>query len=996
MSPPPKIEEIESPIIESEVSPTEDSSISSTAVKKPVKNPFSVKPNKKTTIKRDAKDIYPVKKGLNKPQNVGNKPIDLLFKDLEDKLGETPYHQITLDHLYQSFFYNDDEQDRFQKRFKVIQVLFEKIIQIQTLSVQNANQFKDKNLINISLHDMKIFSKIINLIIIHGVYPTLTPFKIGVPFEKRNLNDFNKLGFKIPQVESLSSLQEIHKLMTLIYTQFYRIFSFESDVKDLLLKGTGYSDFLTITIALRTIPNFPKFAYDDQYHTVISLPSTFELFQTFTLLASTSSPAYFKRPIIESLITLHYDAPRGDGVLTLIEFVLGLRDQEEINIEKFEHISNVILTKPKHLNTVDYFKVIGQQIYDLLININRPIITSCLSFVLERLWNRNALVAKDFILVRIWRNFNPTTENVSEANLNNVVNVLISLTKRSLDRDLLSAIFQPILLNIWSYYVFLNKQTRSSEVITGVLVSYFTSMKENQSSELDIIAKNLLFEMDDFEFEIGPNGLVQISKKTASITSTSKENKVNQFLNDLDFNCNIFIKLLESLEDEDLLHKLFISILKRWLQTQKGQQSQTIEEQSPFLILIDLRLLESMANKYKDSLASTPFEILQIVYNFLSIDIVKKRPTTTIKSELIIKKEEGDSDDEDSDDEDDFDDDFIQQTLPTVLELLSAILSEHTVELDDASIIVLKQIQTTLTQLIKSPDSTTTIKNSCQSLFERIDTLLNGETPVTSELDAQRKILKRAITNLNDPLIPIRAHGLYLLRQLIELKTSVVTLEFVINLHLIQLKDSDPFIYINVIKGLESLIDWDEVQVVSIMANLYGSKSEDIDDRLKIGEVLLRYVQKYNELFVGESARLLVESCLNIIRRKVSDEQEEDNRLRMSSMSILGVSCKTNPLGIMDHLEDALDCAIGILQLETSKDEAIMRRAAIVLINDMIIGTSSVDSTVPFPKSYQEKVINLLQYIKETDNDLLTREHAQSVLDTIQELSYVPVENLSI
>ncbi|KAK6201213.1 protein required for cell viability [Scheffersomyces amazonensis] len=979
--PPPKIEEVSS--VKSEVDHVPEP--------KPIKkNPFATK-QKRTTIRRKADDIYPVTKGLNKPQNVGNKPIDKLFIELEDAFGDKSYTTITVDSLYNKFFPNDEEDDKYQKRYKVVEHLLNKLIEIQKLSNENT-PMNDKNLIRISLHDMKTFSKVVNLIIIHGVYPTIASFHIGIPFEKRNLREFSKTDFKLPEIEKLlpnSKLPnptfQIEGLMLLIYHKFYQIFQIDSDVRDLLLKGTGYSDFLTIALALMTIPAInTRYDINDEFDSILRVPSTFELFQTFTLLASTPSPSYFKQPVLHILHTLHYNAPRNDGLLSLIEFVLGLRDQEEVNVEKFEHLANVVLSKPREIPTTDYFNVIGKQVYDLLVNINRPIVTSCLGYVLEKLWNRNPRVAKDFIIARIWNNLNPIDEPISEANLNNVVNVLISLTKKSLDSELLEAIFQPILLNLWSYYVYLNKSKRSSEVVLGILVSYLTTVKENQSYGLDVIAKNLIYEIENFHFEIGPNDLVQISLNSTNIQNSSKENRVNQFLADLDFNCEIFIKLLENLEDDTLVHQLFISILKRWLDTQQSQ-SESLEEQSPFLILIDLRLLESLTNKYKDSLASTPFEILQIIYNFLSVNIQRK--TSPIKSELLVSsKEQGDSDDDDSDDDEEIDGDFMQQTLPTVLELLSAILSENTVELEETSIEVLKKIQKSLERFINGSGISPTIKSSSESLHSRIGILLNGETPVTNEEDAQKKILKRAVTNLNDPLVPIRAHGLYLLRQLIEMKTSVVSLDFVINLHLIQLKDNDPFIYINVIKGLESLIDWDEDQVLTIMTKLYESPEEDLDDRLKIGEVLLRYVQKYKELLTGDNAKRLVESCLNIIRRKSIKEEDQDNRLRMSSMSILGTTCKTNPLGIIGYLEDAIDCAIGILQLEKSKDESIMRRAAIVLLDDMIMGTSLTDN-VPFPRKYQQNVINLLRYITQTDNDLLTRENAQQVLDSIHELA---------
>ena len=51
-----------------------------------------------------------------------------------------------------------------------------------------------------------------------------------------------------------------------------------------------------------------------------------------------------------------------------------------------------------------------------------------------KLWQRNKLVVTDFVLQRIWNNFNPPPKDegilVTEAQLNNNINVILSLTKR--------------------------------------------------------------------------------------------------------------------------------------------------------------------------------------------------------------------------------------------------------------------------------------------------------------------------------------------------------------------------------------------------------------------------------------------------------------------------------------------------------------------------------------------------------------------------------------
>lgn len=1033
---PPKIEEIDEIPKSNSIAP------------KPIKNPFASKP-KKTTIRRDAKEVYPVKKGLNKIDYVGTSPLDILFQDLE-RILDGDLHEISLLDLKERL--GDGITDvsispessnftsEFISRYQVIDALLDMLSRIQALS--NDSKMDDENLIKISLHDIKTFSKLINTVVIHGIYPSLINFHIGIPIAKRSLSDFGtKREIKIDKLpldkSGKRSTNEV--LIKMIYLKFLPILQVEGDVRELLIKGTGYSDFLTISIALITIPEFSfsqndlnqnqiskEQLLDDFKNIIIKIPDTFELFQTYTLFLTTPSPPYFKVFVMNQLKCLPYDSPRKDGVLTLIEFVLGLREQEEINVDKFEHVANIILLKPKEISTMNYFKSIGDQMYDLLININKPTVTSCVGFILERLWEKNRMVAQDFVLKQIWRKLNPDDLQetdvkletpsegilVSEAELNNNINVLISLSKKGLTPSLFKHLMEPIILPLWAYMNFLKKNGKSTEIVNEILISYFTILKDSKEDTttifgLDTIAKNLLWDgKEGWVFEIGLNKLVQIVKRTTTMAAEDKTVKVNNFVENLDSSCLTFIQFLKDLEDE-YVQRLFISILKRWL-TQKT----LLDEDNPFIKLMDLRLLESICNEFKDELAKTPIKTLEIVEKFLEINF-----TGNVVASSDSTSEDSHHDTVDSDDEDDFDESFSSQTLPIVLELLSAILSESSIELDEDCFKTLKVIQKYLKGLSNQSQK---ISSASQSLYSRIDDLLCGSKPVTTEREAQTKLLSRAITSLNDPLVPIRAHGLYLLRQLVDMRSDVISLDFVINLHLIQLKDPEPFIYLNVIKGLESLVSLNEVEVLGILTKLYRSDDSecDLDDKLKIGEVLLRYIQHQNQIFSGNCAKLVVETALSVIRlenvttraatnigpkettptsevKLDSDsskkENHRDNRIRMSSMSLLGVCCKVNPVGIIDNLENAIDCALMILQLEKDKESSIMRRAAVVLIHDLILGTSNSPS-VPFPQNYQSKVVTVLKYVKETDVDILVREQCQVVLDTIDELVELAVE----
>ncbi|KAI3406498.2 hypothetical protein KGF56_000630 [Candida oxycetoniae] len=1007
-----------------ELSSSSKDSVDSKPVKK---NPFARKTA--TTVRRTAEEVYPSRRGLNKLDFIGDKPIDKLFQKL-DQILDAPCEKLTVGLLFERIYGNtvavsSDESSSggssgggsgisisssgssssIDSRYKVVDYLMSCLSDLQKASLQSV--MANKSLMTISLHDIKTFSKLVNTILILGVYPALNRFKIGIPFEKRNLKDLanNTKPIVIDHLPS-DSVFAI-KLLTLIYNQFYILFKTPSDVTDLLKRGTGLSDFITIALALQTIPGIDHTKFTNDYPSVEKIPDSYELFQTYSLLLTTPSPSYFKQFIMQRIQRLPYDAPRKDGLLSLIEFILGLRDSDEIDITKFDHVANVILSKPKDIPTKEYFASIGHQSFDLLVNINRPTVAACVTYVIEKLWNKNKLVVEDFFLQRIWNSLNPKSDDenvnvnvdenenenenvyalVSEKKLNNVINVLLSMSKKGLEASLYQAVMEPVIVPLWGYYLFLKQNGKPIEIVTNIMTSYFTVMKDFDDSNLagvDLIAKNLLFSGgDNWMFEIGPNNLTQIIQRKAEFSSESKEMKLTKFIDNLDFACRNFVKLLENVDDE-IVQALFITILKQWF-TKKSATTRTTfvlaDDENPFIKLVDLKLLESIGHKFKDSLARTPYEMLSIVDSFLNTSFSNKEDEDEEREE---EKEGKTVDSDDEEEEDDAKD--INDFLPILLELLSAILSEDDLVIDEKCTKLLADIKTCLMHM-KDQSLNVNVKNSVESLAQRIANILNGDFSISSELDAQKLMLNRAITSLNDPLVPIRAHGLYLLRQLVESQSTVISLDFAINLHLVQLKDPEPYIYLNVIKGLESLIEWEELPVLKILCDLYTNSETDLDERLRIGEVILRYIQVANEKFVGESANLVVATTLVVIRKHGDD----DDRVRMSAMSLLGVCCKVNPLGLIGSLDDALDCAIGILNLEKTVEKAVMRRAAVMLIQDLILGTSETNK-VEFPEKYREKVVVLLRYIVDTDNDIFVREQAQKVLSLIQELAKLAIQ----
>ncbi|AOA60437.1 Nuclear import and biogenesis of RNA pol II involved protein [Komagataella phaffii CBS 7435] len=889
---------------------------------------------------------YKQHKGLHKPEFLGNKPLDLLFKEISELFIDGDGFDAVQSILKKS--HKLEELPPKESRYQVVQYLLSLLVQLHTLSNlerhQNAS-VKKHNLITISMHDMKTFNMLVNFIVIQGIYSCLPP-GVGIPLPKRFLKSSQKI--KVVKL----GLPNGEKLLNMVIGEMLKILEADGDVKDFLMTGTGYSDVLCAIMCLLSYPaTSSNLTYQTLFDRVEQLCPTFELIKFYSSLVSSQQP-HFKLFVLTRLSNIPLF--RNDGVMCLIEYICGLRDEEDIDIEKIEQVTSILLSKPTNISSTEYFKVLGSQLYEILILIDRPVLTSVAGHILEHIYLKNSLIIKDFVFQKIWDNLDPkSTDNeelISEKDLNNTINVIISIAQKA-EPMFLIALFSPILIPLWNYLCFLQQKGKSTKVMMGVLVSFFTIV--NSVELLNEIAQNLITNMENWEFKLGPNDLPMIIRTPKSLDST----KTSRLFDTLDASLKLYMSLLKDL-DKGLVNKVFLDVLQRWL---NGNHT-LIADENPFKILINLRLLEAIASKFKDQLAEEPEELLVITKSFLK----NVGPATTSYANIIKPEEDVDSDDEDEDEKTD------KETLKMVLELLSSVISETSVaNFSEGSIKELKEIQTILPNLKLA---------ATQALLERINLIINGEPPKPkSQKEQDKQLFERAISSLNDPLVPIRAHGLYMLRQLIERKSEVISVDFVVQLHLIQLKDEDPFVYLNVIKGLEALIELNKEQVAPLLVSLYVDDSQNLDERLRIGEVLLKHITTANET-IGELGKLIVSNVLSVIKR--TDENTKDIRLRMSAMSILGMCCKVAPYCIIDYITDALDCVLGVLQLETSKEQNVMRRAAVFLVCDLITGPAGLSGV---PKGYGSKVLISLRYIRDTDNDLLTREHAEKVLEIISE-----------
>lgn len=221
----------------------------------------------------------------------------------------------------------------------------------------------------------------------------------------------------------------------------------------------------------------------------------------------------------------------------------------------------------------------------------------------------------------------------------------------------------------------------------------------------------------------------------------------------------------------------------------------------------------------------------------------------------------------------------------------------------------------------------------------------------------------------------------------------------------------------------------------------------ELDQRLRLGEALLQVIMSHPDEFRAETARSVCEGLLfvagrrgrkpkteiaqekkNKLKRKQVNEAEEawdgpvpqldevlerespedyeiisqivsgweskrgmeDVRIRASSLSVLGLGIEANIDGVGSKMiSTAVDLSIHILTLEPGLDKGILRRAAILLIMSFVRALDTARNEgkrlgFGFAGQSLDDVQRILQYIKDTDNDGLVRQHAKDVIEGLQ------------
>ncbi|KAJ1990135.1 hypothetical protein H4R33_001818 [Dimargaris cristalligena] len=663
------------------------------------------------------------------------------------------------------------------------------------------------------------------------------------------------------------------------------------------------------------------------------------------------------------------------------------------------------------------------------------------------------------------------------ASENEIARTIEALRLLLLNNDPASSLFErllfPVVESVYSLYEFGQRSSiTANPVILELLLSFFRLV---DTATAQLALKRIVFTEGNAECAPGPHGSVELRRKSSPAETAPTD--FNQFGLDSFIQAAVdlptFVDFLQTLHNDTLVGDFFVTLLREYtlvdpaLDARSGDDTQRLGTNLAVMHLISL-----LMDKLGPTILKRPGQILEFANGILERWIqeyetasatrsVIKMPPRASSNKLLEPMGQSSlnfvtqaaTDPSPSADTDAAESNPLLaeihrlaveepssttttadsaggiEELLLVLNLLAAVLVENK-SLDSADAQLLGVTSHHLKALTNIPHPL--IQGTLADLIVKVDARQARQTTAgPADQDSQRLSRDRyqqALEALEDDIVPIRAHGLSILRDMILTRDPWLNdsnhpgrLNQVFDLFVQLIKNEDSYLYLNAIKCLAALTDSQGPVFIPKLTSIYTNARgvSTLDHRLRAGEALLQTVQRCGEA-LPKYVNLLVPPLISVLldRRRhteVIDPETSETATRSndlpgqgqatasssdwyhlaaSAIAILGVMAETSALSLQPWLEQLL---IGARQLLlapptfTANGPELRRSTAVFLVS--LLRGHATDWFRTLPSGALRDTYRCLKHVEATDPDLLTRHQARVGLGELQEVlrDYVDV-----
>lgn len=826
-----------------------------------------------------------------------------------------------------------------------------------------ATELKNDTTLLISVKNQKLLRTCFQLITSLGVSPCLIP-GLGIQLSKRCIT-----GAILPKV--LFTDEQKYELLVECTEFFIRSFSI-SALKTIIIT-LHLSDYLAALIQLSFAPfkkpgtynNFimtqemydklsaDRIKFVSVYNNLVSNCFQPILMKELLILQSGTEPpppAFVKRVIAKELsqrlIAL-------GGLLSLIRcFIESYEIDTGFEWRKIDMICRIIAARHGSSSEIEYLTNICSQIQEILSMNNTHYLAAAVACVLSlhdkfpqalpvvSLVNE---VFQAFDYNHLTTNFNlPGTVILAPQEVEQRINVLHAcVCTIKLDWPV-----QLLVPNLYMIYSIGTKSTKNDDLKIKSRVIILKSLEKLSKDELYEMIKSFLFGKDvpstsgivAEEYDAG------VALKSVAVCGDyAKDESVIYFMD-----------LFKNATDDALVTNVFTIALNLLIdlkdkRQKKGHKEILVSEDDPVLFdeadqqyAVILQLLSEISTSPKivHSLKTNPM----IVSDFI---------------EHVILKQNSDMDDE---------------CITIALVLLNTILSNS--DKIDAKF-------TNLIPVLRRMGENDSSLNSI--LCKEALSLLSLETPQKKDTACEK-----AISDIFDELLPVRAHGIIELTKLIDAgdAETISKKHYIFCIFQEQLKDTDSYIYLSAVNGLASLCTHCTEDVLHILCKEFlqelntadqstqtsDSLNRDAELRMKIGDVIVKVTKRLGEMAIVHKTILL-----NTMLCAVSDP---DPLIRTSALSNIAEIALVLHYRIGSIIYEVLYCVWSIIET----DKAIeCRRAAVMVISSLIKGLGK-DTLLQLKDNLLPIYRTLKNLYRDNNEDTTVRLHAQVALEELNDI----------
>ncbi|THV08587.1 hypothetical protein K435DRAFT_772052 [Dendrothele bispora CBS 962.96] len=748
---------------------------------------------------------------------------------------------------------------------------------------------------------------------------------------------------------------------------------------------------------------------------------------------------------------------RPEGVRGLCAAVFGDAENiDETQLEKLQHIARVLSTPPSGMKVEEYFSTVAPRILGLLKDENHPAYKRAAAFTLSQMLSVEDSPAAIAVLTSLHGPILRETEKDSGDPQNphsaaDVDDTLTTLTILIANSDpspnLIQTVLSPVIAVLYAHLYRLDALKTSDpflkESVQGLLLTWSKIVSLPEA----IKALSSILEDSENVSNVNPERLSLFTPEDLKQADESGELEPNSNILNLYPDPRHFVGFLKSINRSDVLSDFFVHLLEAYRNSRKRAEDNPLKTLLYLQMIIQIQTVMSEGSSASE-IFKRPTQVLEFVRQALdtppsldtsSIKNQERRPQLEIGSNNHLG-DDGDPDEgSDSADSDDelpdserytADDEMTETAINLLLSLLEA-----NKDLSARTEPSLNDIFSLLEHhALNGPEA---VRNVAREARMVMTVRLAGETSVptnnnsnkTSSDNEARETYQQALKLLQDPILPVRAHGLLLLRQLVSPKSPPLDpalLPAIQEIFFQSVHDDDSYIFLNAVQGLVALVDRTDGAVLKKLVSEYtkgldsiqGSTmaQQEVDVRVRMGEALSSVIRQCGDA-LSIHGSVIIPSLWKVIR-----SSHTPTTLKTSSLSLLADCQGTHSLSLLPYFVDLSEGMNDLLQVEmvtyeSRKDEMAtgtpaptidqnptstnpkfppLRRAALHLLSVLFQGTirQIYDSSFGISLFSFDLVRRLritLSYISGTDEDILVRVMAREALEQLNQLEQAAI-----